>query len=303
MASLSRNLVRLLFLGGSVAALAACAGTPQPDAALTEARSEVAAANNNASVVALAQPEVEKAQSELQQAEAALRNDNMTDVDHHAYLATRDAATAQQMAKLKQAQETVAHAPEERNAAVAQAAQSQAAEAKAEAAEARLQAQESEQQKQEASDRAQRMQRELAALQARQTPEGLVMTPRDIVFRTGSAELQPGADASIDRIAQFLRQNPDRKVLIEGFTDSTGTAGENQQLSEERADAVRLALSHAGVNASRIEIRGMGPAQPLASNDTSAGRLLNRRVRVVISNANGAFPQATTGSSQPSTVR
>jgi outer membrane protein OmpA-like peptidoglycan-associated protein len=271
----SRCFMQMLLVGSSVAALAACAGTPPPDAALTEARSEVAAANNDPQVVSLAQPELQKAQAELQRSEAALSNDDMTDVDHHAYLAGRYAATAQQMAKLKEAQQVVAHAPEERSA---QAAQSEAAQAKAQAADA---------------------QRELAALQAKQTAEGLVITPRDIIFRTGSAELQPGGEASIDRIAQFLRQNPDRKILIEGFTDSTGSATVNQQLSEQRADAVRLALANAGVNASRIEIRGMGPAEPLASNDTTSGRLLNRRVRIVISNANGTFPLATSGSSTP----
>jgi outer membrane protein OmpA-like peptidoglycan-associated protein len=299
MASKSRRLPRLLLLGGGLAALAGCAGTPQPDAALTQAQAQVAAAANDANVVALAQPELQKAQAALQQSEAALRNDDMTAVDHDAYLATRYAATAEQMAKLKAAQRVVAQAPEARSAALTQAAQGQAAQAQAEAAAARAEAQQSQQQQQQAAVREEQMKREIAALQAKQTPEGLVVTPRDILFRPGSAELQPGGDASVQRIAEFLRGNPDRKVLVEGFTDSTGTAAENQQLSEQRADAVRLALANAGVNASRIEIRGMGAAQPLASNESNAGRLINRRVRIVISNANGAFPQATAGSSQP----
>jgi outer membrane protein OmpA-like peptidoglycan-associated protein len=255
----------LVLAGVGLTALAGCAGAPQPDAALLQAREQVATAANDPQVVALAVPELQQAQGALQQSEAALRNDDMTAVDHNAYLASRYAQTAEQTAKLKQAQQSVTNAPTERKAALADAQQQQ-------------------------------MSREIAELKAQQTPEGLVMTPRDIVFRTGSAELQPGGDASIRQIADFLRANPGRKVLIEGFTDSTGSASVNRQLSEQRADAVRLALTHAGVDPARIDIRGMGPAEPLASNDSQSGRLLNRRVRIVISNINGGFPQAASGS-------
>ncbi len=292
MASKSLILARLLLVGGGLGALAGCAGTPQPDAALTQARGQVAAAANDAHVVEFAQPELQQAQAALQQADAALRNEDMTAVDHYAYLASRYAGTAEQTAKLKTAQQVVAGASGARSAALVQAARGQAAQAQAEAATARTQAQQSAEQQQQ-------MSREIAELKAKQTPEGLVLTPRDILFRAGSAELQPGAQASIDRIAQFLRGNGDRKVLIEGFTDDTGSAAANQQLSEQRADAVRLALAHDGVDQSRIDIRGMGPAQPIASNDSRSGRLINRRVRILISNANGSFPEAASGSSQP----
>lgn len=299
MASRSVVFARVILAGSGLALLAGCAGTPQPDAALTQAREQVAAAGNDAQVVASAQPQLQQAQAALAQSETALRNDDMTSVDHYAYLASRYAATAEQAAKLKQAQQVVANAPAERGAALADAARSQAAQAQAEAATARAEAQQSAQQQQQAAEREQQLSREVAALKAKQTPEGLVLTPRDIVFRPGSAELQPGGEASVQQIADFLRNNPDRKILIEGFTDSTGSASVNQQLSEQRADAVRLALAHDGVDQSRIEIRGMGPAQPIASNDNNSGRLLNRRVRIVISNENGSFPQAASGTSQP----
>ena len=299
MASKSLILARLLLVGGGLGALAGCAGTPQPDAALTQARGQVAAAANDAQVVEFAQPELQQAQAALQQADAALRNEDMTAVDHYAYLASRYAGTAEQTAKLKTAQQVVAGASGARSATLVQAARGQAAQAQAEAATARTQAQQSAEQQQQGAAREQQMSREIAELKAKQTPEGLVLTPRDILFRAGSAELQPGAQTSIDRIAQFLRGNGERKVLIEGFTDDTGSAAANQQLSEQRADAVRLALAHDGVDQSRIEIRGMGPAQPIASNDSRSGRLINRRVRILISNANGSFPEAASGSSQP----
>ncbi len=134
-------------------------------------------------------------------------------------------------------------------------------------------------------------------MQARQTKQGLVLSPREILFNPGSGVLQPGAEPAIRRLADFLKNNPERNVLVEGFTDSTGSSALNQQLSEQRADAVRLALINDGVDASRIQIRGMSDAQPLASNDSSAGRLVNRRVQIVISNANEGFPAAS-GSTQ-----
>ena len=302
MAPIRLAVSRLLVLGaglGSLGALAGCAGTPQADAALNQARTEVAAATNDPHVVALAAPQLQMAQSALEQSDAALRNGDMMAVDHYAYLATRYAGTAEQTAKLKVAQQVVANAPAARSAALVGAARGEAARAESAAQSARQQAEASAQQQQQATADEQRMRRQIAELKAKQTPQGLVVTPRDILFKTGSAELQPNARNGIERIARFLRGNPDRKVLVEGFTDSTGSAALNQQLSQQRADAVRLALANDGVDQSRIEIRGMGPAQPIASNDSRSGRLINRRVRILISNANGGMPAAASGSSQP----
>jgi outer membrane protein OmpA-like peptidoglycan-associated protein len=247
--------------------LAGCAA-PQPDAALTGARQEVAAAANNADVVSFATPELQRAQAALGEAEAALKKDDLASVDHYAFLATRHAQTAEQIAQEKRSEQAVANAPLARSQAMAAQAQAEAQRAREEAAEAR-------------------------------SKQGLVITPRDILFRPGSAELDPNANATLRQVATYLKANPGRRVLIEGFTDSTGSAALNQQLSQQRADAVRLALANQGVDPSRIEIRGMGPAEPIASNASTAGRLLNRRVSIVISNADGTFPQIGTGSSVP----
>jgi outer membrane protein OmpA-like peptidoglycan-associated protein len=80
----------------------------------------------------------------------------------------------------------------------------------------------------------------------------------------------------------FLAQNPERGVEIEGHTDSTGSPGFNQTLSERRAQEVRGALIARGVQGARIAARGLGPTAPVASNDTSAGRQQNRRVEIII---------------------
>jgi outer membrane protein OmpA-like peptidoglycan-associated protein len=78
-------------------------------------------------------------------------------------------------------------------------------------------------------------------------------------------------------------------VRIEGFTDSTGSDDYNQQLSENRALAVKDALVQAGVESNRVVVQGYGEANPVASNDSTAGRQLNRRVEIVISDESGAI--------------
>lgn len=126
------------------------------------------------------------------------------------------------------------------------------------------------------------LRRELLALQAVKTERGMVMTLGDVLFATAKADLQPGADSTIQRLAGFLEEYPEKTVLIEGFTDSTGGADFNQGLSERRALAVRQALVNAGVSATRISTEGFGMSRPVADNATAEGRQMNRRVEIVI---------------------
>jgi len=123
---------------------------------------------------------------------------------------------------------------------------------------------------------------ELADLKARETDRGIELTVGDVLFETGHATLQPGALPALARLASFLRDHPDRQVLIEGHTDSTGTPDANLKLSLARADAVAQTLVAQGVDGARISPRGFGEATPVASNATSAGRQQNRRVEIVV---------------------
>jgi outer membrane protein OmpA-like peptidoglycan-associated protein len=135
----------------------------------------------------------------------------------------------------------------------------------------------------EAQRQAEELQRQLAELlQARETERGLVLTLGDILFDVDRAELNPGGEQQVTRVADFLREFPDRQVLIEGHTDSTGSAEYNRQLSQRRAASVEHFLISQGVDARRIDIRGYGRDYPVASNDTGAGRQQNRRVEIVI---------------------
>ena len=94
----------------------------------------------------------------------------------------------------------------------------------------------------------------------------------------------------VRQLADILSEYPDRNVLIEGFTDATGSDETNQTLSEQRAMSVRTALVSSGIDPRRIVARGLGERFAVASNDTMAGRQQNRRVEAVLSDASGNLP-------------
>lgn len=112
--------------------------------------------------------------------------------------------------------------------------------------------------------------------------EIVVTMPQDILFATDSADLRPDLRADLATIAGNLMRYPDSVVSVTGHTDSTGTAGYNQRLSERRADAVAAVLITSGVPARRVQARGAGQTMPVASNDTATGRAQNRRVEITI---------------------
>jgi outer membrane protein OmpA-like peptidoglycan-associated protein len=116
----------------------------------------------------------------------------------------------------------------------------------------------------------------------RQGREGAVFDVSDVLFRTGSAELRPGAEAKLRPLAGFLRANPGVRVAIDGNTDSVGSAASNIQLSRDRAASVASALEVMGVDTGRFRLAGRGEASPVATNATAEGRQLNRRVEVTL---------------------
>jgi outer membrane protein OmpA-like peptidoglycan-associated protein len=125
---------------------------------------------------------------------------------------------------------------------------------------------------------------QLAGLQAKQTERGVQLTLGDVLFSTGRADLKAGSAAKLDQLVAALSNAPDRRIVIEGFTDSVGSNEMNQVLSQNRANTVSGYLTSHGVPASNITASGKGETLPVAGNENPAGRQLNRRVEVTIEN-------------------
>ncbi len=305
---------RLALLPLAAAVLAACASAPTRNPALEEARNLYQQAAADALVVRSAPLELGRAQAALQQADSALKaGEDIAAVEHYAYLARQRTAVAMQAGKIAAAEQAVSESRLQRDRilidartqeavasrAKAQAEMLQAQRAKMDAEQARSQADQAKAQAETARKvaaeqlaaaeaaraKAGELQRQLSELQAKQTERGMVLTLGDVLFDSGRAELKPGAMRTLDQLATFLRDNPERTVTAEGYTDSVGGDTFNLGLSQRRADAVRAALTSRGIDASRITARGFGEANPVANNDTAAGRQRNRRIEVVISNA------------------
>jgi len=124
--------------------------------------------------------------------------------------------------------------------------------------------------------------RQLENLQLRETESGVVVTLGDVLFASGQAQLVEGGRSSLEEVVDLLQTEPDKKIRVEGHTDSRGDADANLLLSEQRAQAVLEALVSLGVAAERVSSLGMGEDFPIDTNETEDGRARNRRVDVIL---------------------
>ncbi len=257
----------------TVGIVSGCGSVPQ-NSSLIEAHRNYNNAQTSPQVTNMAALELKEAGNFLEKADTALnKRENDTTVNHLAYMANQQVAIAQEIAKAKTAELAVSNAGGKRDQILLEARTAEANEAK----------------RQVAFDQAliAQQQKELEELNAKKTERGMVITLDDVLFRTNMAQLEPGGMRTVQKVADFLRQYSQRRVLIEGHTDSTGSHSYNEELSDRRANSVRMALIDGGISSNRIDSRGYGEDFPVASNDNVTGRQLNRRVEIIFSDDNG----------------
>jgi outer membrane protein OmpA-like peptidoglycan-associated protein len=265
--------------------LAACSTTPKTTSLLDQTRSDYMQAQNNPNVETYARSEIKAAGEALDTANMAASHDDSDEkIDRLAYLAKQKIGVAQEVAKQKAAEAEAANAEKQRDQIQLSQRTMEANQAKITAAVALGAAAESQ-------AHASQLEAQLADLSAKKTDRGIVITLSDVLFGTDQAILNPEGLRTVQKLADVLQQNPQRTVLVEGYTDSTGTASHNQELSERRAASVRNALQERGISPDRVAIRGYGQDYPLAANNTSENRQLNRRVEIVFSDDAGRISQ------------
>ena len=281
--------------------LSACASrAPLPS--LEQARSTIERTSADPAVGRYAQLELKEARDALARADQAWDKDHdQTETNHLAYVAERRAEIASNTARARDLQAQVQQTGSETDRLRLQARTAEAEQATQRAQDATRNAQLAQQQALSAEQRAQQQRQaalsaqdrvralegQLRELEAQQTERGLLVTLGDVLFAFDKAELSAQAAPRMDKLASFLAQFPDRKVLIEGFTDSVGSDRYNLSLSERRAQAARDALVQRGVDRTRIAARGHGKSHPVASNGSPEGRAMNRRVEIVIADEQG----------------
>jgi outer membrane protein OmpA-like peptidoglycan-associated protein len=194
-----------------------------------------------------------------------------------------DAQRATAQAEMERAAREKAEAEAARAAAVAQQQASQA-----ETEQARRAAQESERLRQQAEAEKTELRTQLLRqfnliLETRDTARGLIVNMSDVLFDTGKYTSRPGAREKLAKVSGIIAGHPGLRLEVEGHTDSVGGDEYNQRLSEQRASGVRDYLTQQGIPMNSVTAKGFGKTQPVASNETAAGRQRNRRVELVVS--------------------
>lgn len=282
----------------AVVILSGCSSIPQ-NASLTAAHNRYNDAKFNPDISNQAPLELKEASDSLSLADTALNTGKEEkDVNHLAYIAEQQVAIAEETAKRKTAELTVSSAGAKRDkvrldarTAEADAAGQQVAIAHENADRQNTELAVADANSKRDQELLAKQDAQLRGLNAKKTERGMMITLGDVLFSTDQAQLKSGGIRNMEKLAIFLTQYPQYKVSVEGHTDSRASDDYNMDLSERRSDAVQSVLLDMSISGSRITTQGYGEKFPVASNRSAAGRQLNRRVEVVISDNNGHIIQ------------
>jgi len=249
------------------------------------AEERAARAREEAEAQARARAEAEQARADAERAKA--------EAQQAAEEAARQKAEAEKAKAEALAQQQLLAVEAEKSRQQAEESQKLRQQAEQAAAESDRLRQQAEKEKQEM--RARLLQQLNSVLTTRDTARGLIANMSDVLFKSGSYELMPGARERLAKVSGIVLAYQGLQLAVEGHTDSIGTDEYNRRLSEQRADAVREYLVQQGIRSDAITASGFGKSEPVASNDTPEGRQQNRRVELVVSG--NAIGNAADGSS------
>ena len=197
----------------------------------------------------------------IKKAELAAINDDQPLVEHYTYLGEKTLAMASAKAITKQNADRIKSLSTEHQKIILESRGKEVQRSQAEVAQIR---------------------QELESYKSKKSDRGTVLILDNLLFDTGGANLHPGSQKNLDPLVHYLLENSERKISIEGHTDSMGSEESNLKLSEKRANAVKQYLIFSKIEESRINTRGFGESFPVATNSTREGRQLNRRVEITI---------------------
>jgi outer membrane protein OmpA-like peptidoglycan-associated protein len=295
----------------SLMLLGACATKPATPEGAIYARQQLNKLQASAELAVLAPVAIRQADAAVQDAEKPTKDQALS--DHLVFVADRKVNIAWAQAQDKLAQDQRKLLTDARDAArldsrtreadlarsdagvarnEAERARDEAEAARRAAGQDRLAAEQSRtdallalQQANSANAKSADLQAQIAALNAKTTERGLVVTLGDVLFDTAQSNLKASSSSHLANLSAFLKAYPERGVIIEGHTDSVGQDEYNFGLSQRRADSVQGYLLGQGIAASRMSTAGKGESLPIAGNETASGRQQNRRVEVIITDA------------------
>ena len=296
---MSNKFSKTVLLGFVSFAISGCATMQEPTKETIALQNQYMMAEQQSYVEKYAPLEFEDAKKMIEKTKKMEKSGKSEElIEHQRYLAQKKLDTAIELAKEKRAQERVDNAALNRKDVLLAAKSKELNEAQDEAQRmskraklAEREAEEARERAKEMSAKAKKMAATLTDISATDTERGLVITMGSILFELNESELKSSSKTTVAKIADFLNQYPERDVLVEGFTDSTGSSDYNQTLSDKRAKAVTALLAGNGIDKNRLNAVGYGESYPAATNDTSLGRQKNRRVEIVVAHTDNRAVQ------------
>lgn len=266
-----------------------CALDPSTDATFREAQKQYNAVQADPDVKAYARVALVDAGDTLAQARKA---ENTAALHHFSYLAMKKTEIARTLAearlddhRLRSLPDKAAAKPDDRHKIVKEPLPPVPVPQIADDKKAQKREQQALQAAREAQKRVKSLEKALAQFKVREEMRSVVLTLPDVSFAPGDTRLNPAVERRLEPLAEYLGANPQRKIVVKGYTDNIGSHAANLAISDERAKAVKSYLVGKGIQADRILTIGYGETDPVARNATAAGRRENRRVEIVLVDA------------------